>query len=58
MGYKRDLPMVLAPFTLKVPEFHAAGFSHLSLFSLTENALLLVRAAAGKGDGCHQCLVG
>lgn len=49
MGYKRDPPTVLTRFTLKVPEFHGAGFSHLSLLSLAENALLLVRTAAGEG---------
>lgn len=51
MGYKRDLPMVLTPLTLKFPEFHGAGFCYLSLLRLTENALLLIRAAAEKGDG-------
>lgn len=49
-GLQEELAKVLTPLTLKVPEFHGAGFSHPSLLSLEENALLLVRTAAGKRD--------
>ena len=40
---------MLTPLTLKFLEFHGAGFSYLFLLSLTENVLLLVRTAAGRG---------